>query len=118
MEGPSGGEIEIPVSLGDYDELHLVFGDEEDVNFEVSATIGDGTGDGGVDVTLDTDAGESGAAWLVAANGSDSVSVTDVANPHDVGTLDPASYDVALYETADESAALDTATVSINTSQD
>jgi len=118
VTGPSGGTIEIAVALGEYDELHLVVGDEDAVNFEVSAAVGDGTGDGGVTVVFDTDAGGSDATWLRAADGGDPVSVENVVNPNGVETLDPASYDAALYETADGGEAIDVATVAVTSSTD
>ena len=103
------------VSLGEYDDLYLVVGNEEEVNFEVQATLADGSGDYRVTAALDTDAGGSGAPWLAATDGGDSLSVAEVANPYGIETLDPASYDLALYESSAMETGIDSSAVNVDT---
>jgi len=107
--------IDVRVSLGEYDDLFLVVGDAEEVNFEVRATLADGSGDYRVTAAFDTGAGGSGAAWLTAKDGQDSLSVAEVTNPYGVETLDPASYDLTLYESSAMETGIDSSAVNVDT---
>ncbi|WP_436911813.1 DUF7827 domain-containing protein [Halosimplex marinum] len=114
--GTSGEEIDIPISLGEHDELYLVVGDEQLANFEIQAVISDGSGDYDVTAVFDTDAGSSDAAWLRSDDEGDSLSVANVTNPNDIETVEPFSYDLSLYESSAMETELDTGTVSITSS--
>ncbi|QLH84069.1 hypothetical protein [Halosimplex pelagicum] len=112
-DGTSGDEVEIPVSTGEFDTLHLVVGDEEEVNFEVAASILDGTGDFAVTVVVDTDAGGSDSAWLTSAADGDTVSITATAAGENLEEMGIASYPLELYESPDRSTRVDSATLSL-----
>jgi len=85
----------IPVALGEADAATLVFG-SDDVNYVTVATVRDGNGDNVVGVYFDAAAAGTDERTLSAADEGDELTVVD--QEPDLGdSIDPATYDVALY---------------------
>ncbi|MBB6646728.1 BGTF surface domain-containing protein [Halobellus ruber] len=92
----TGGVTAVPVTFdgGDTDRAVVVVGDAAEVNYELEAVVTDGDGDGEAILYVDTSlAGRGGDT--VSTSGGDSVTIRSE-TPLE-GTLDPATYDVALY---------------------
>lgn len=110
VRGESGEEVEIPVSLGQFDQLYLVVGDES-VNFVVEAWIADGSGDHNVTVIFDTDAPNSDRPILKPKDASDTVRIEREDYSDSLRNLDAGDYELTLFLNDFKDSKLDVATL-------
>lgn len=113
-EGEAGDEVEISISLGVWNRLYLVVGNEEETNFVVEAWIRDGSGDHDITVILDTDAPNSDFPILRPKDPDDRVNITREAYSSDLGNLAAGTYELRLYEDGFQSSEIDVAALSLH----
>jgi len=96
VEEHRGDVATFAVDMGDYDEATVRIGSEA-VNYEVAATVVDGSGNGVVTVALDTFlAGRDGESGISAVADADSVRAVRQRTPTLSGPLDYAVYPLAV----------------------
>lgn len=112
VTGEAGQEIEIPISLGQFDELYLVVGDES-VNFIVEAWISDGSRDHNITVILDTGAANTDRPILKPKNPDDRVDIEREEYSSSLRNLEQGNYELTLYMNAFKGSPRDVAVLTI-----
>ena len=100
-----GDVATIPVQMPDEGPVVLSLGGLS-VNYLVNASLVDGDADGEVRVRFDTAAAGTDGATLSAADGDDTLTITD-AEPNLSSTIDPASYEYRVFHGGDTGGAPD-----------